>query len=131
MTAVAVVDASVVVDALVGEGRGVELMEGVDLLVPHLLDAEVTSVLRRATREGRLTARSAVQALDDLMALELQRFSHVPLLPRAWELRENLTVYDALYVALAERMDVPLVTLDARLAAAPGIRAVIVMPPAR
>ena len=70
-------------------------------------------------------ADSAGRALSDLAALEVERFSHVRLLTRVWELRDNLTVYDALYVALAETLEAPLVTLDARMALARGTTAVI------
>jgi len=70
-----------------------------------------------------LSVRAARAALDDLEDLPLRRAGHLGLLRRAWELRENVTFYDALYVALAERLDLSLVTLDARLASAPGVRA--------
>ncbi len=79
-------------------------------------------MIRRRLRSGHLDARRAELALADLVELPLRRVSHRPLLGRCWELRENLTVYDAAYVALAELLDAVLVTADARLAAAPGIR---------
>lgn len=120
-----VVDASVVVDALVGTGGTRTRLAGEDLAAPHLLDAEVANALRNRTRTGDLEADSAGRALSDLAALEVERFSHVHLLTRVWELRDNLTVYDALYVALAETLEASLVTLDTRMASAPGTTAVI------
>ncbi len=90
---------------------------------PHLVDAEIGHALRRIVRSGELSVRAARSALDDLADLPLRRAGHVGLLSRAWELRENVTFYDGLYVALAERLGLPLVTLDSRLASAPGIRA--------
>ena len=90
---------------------------------PHLIDAEVTHVIRRyvVTREiGEDRGRAAV---EDLIDFPIYRHPHVPLLHRVWELRHNLTAYDAAYVALAEVLDAPLVTRDARLAASSGHRA--------
>ena len=76
-------------------------------------------MLRRYEREGELIATRAQQAMDDLADLALERYSHRVLLPRAWQLRSNLTAYDAAYVALAELLEAPLITADARLARAP------------
>jgi predicted nucleic acid-binding protein len=121
---VIVVDASAVVDSLVGTGGTHTRLAGEDLAAPHLLDAEVANALRSRYRTSDLDAVSAHRALTDLAALEVERFSHIHLLTRVWELRDNLTVYDALYVALAEALEAPLVTLDARMAA-PGTTAVI------
>jgi predicted nucleic acid-binding protein len=87
-----------------------------------LIDLEVTSVIRRQSRSGGLDQRRAWLALTDLVELPLQRASHRPLLSRCWELRDNLTVYDAAYVALAELLGVVLLTADARLVNAPGPR---------
>jgi predicted nucleic acid-binding protein len=84
--------------------------------VPELADLEVASVLRRQIRAGALDGRRAALALDDLAALPAQRAPHRPLLARCWELRDNLTVYDAAYVALAEAMHAALLTGDRRLA---------------
>lgn len=120
-----VLDASVVIDVLVGEARALERLGTEELAVPHLLDAEVGNVIRRKTLNGELGEDVAVQALADLAEIELARYGHVDLLPRAWELRANLTVYDALYVALAEALESPLLTMDARIAGAPGLRAVV------
>jgi len=121
-----VVDASVLVAHLTaGENYraiGGRLREG-ELWAPHLVDAEVGHTLRRAVRVGELSDRNARAALDDLRELPLRRAHHGGLLDRAWSLRENVSFYDALYIALAERLDLPLLTLDARLARAPGLRA--------
>ena len=79
-------------------------------------------MIRRHLQTGRLDARRAELARVDLVELPLHRAPHAPLLARCWELRDNLTVYDATYVALAELLDVVLLTADARLANAPGLR---------
>jgi predicted nucleic acid-binding protein len=95
------------------------------LLAPHLLDAEVGQVLRRYLRLRELTAERAEGALEDLRQLPLQRYPHGPLLDRAFELRENVTFYDGLYLALAEAADAPLLTRDARLGRVIGHRATV------
>jgi predicted nucleic acid-binding protein len=91
------------------------------LHAPHLVDVEVAQALRRYVREGDLEAATAVAALDDLRSLDLRRHAHEPLLARVWALRENLTAYDAVYVALAEALDAVLLTCDARLTRSPGV----------
>jgi len=120
---VIVVDASVLAPALVDEGasgtQARERLIGEKLAAPELIDLELTSVLRSLTRAKKLTVRRAVDALDDLGDLPLERAGHRHLIRRCWELRENLTAYDAAYVALAELLSVPLITADARLATAP------------
>lgn len=93
---------------------------GETITAPALMDIEVASVIRKGVRAGRLEARAARRALDDLRAMPWQEVGHGPLLSRVWELRENVTAYDASYVAVAEMRDVPLLTLDARLARATG-----------
>ena len=90
--------------------------------VPHLIDLEVASVLRQAVQRGELDDSRASRALADLTDLRAIRYPHAPFLPRIWELRENLTVYDAAYIALAETLDATFVTGDARITRAPGIR---------
>ena len=95
------------------------------LHVPHLLDIEVLHALRRHNLGGALPAERARLALNRLRQTRLIRYSHTPFLGRIWELRENLTAYDAAYVALAEALDAPLVTMDVRLAQAPGNRATV------
>jgi predicted nucleic acid-binding protein len=88
----------------------------VGLHVPHLADVEVIQVLRRYATDGELNAVEATAALEDLRALDLQRHAHEPLLDRVWALRQNLSAYDAVYVALAEVLDTTLLTCDGRLA---------------
>ena len=90
------------------------------LHAPHLLDLEVAQVLRRYCAARVISDERAAMALEDLRALDLQRYPHEPMLDRIWQLRENLTAYDAAYVALAEALDATLLTFDARLSRAPG-----------
>ena len=92
---------------------------------PHLLAVEVAQVIRRYVSGGELRKQRAEQALLDLVDLDVVRHPHEPLVPAMWRLRSNLTAYDAAYVALAEALDAPLLTLDARLVGAPGHQAVI------
>ncbi|MGH9166183.1 MAG: type II toxin-antitoxin system VapC family toxin [Acidimicrobiales bacterium] len=89
------------------------------LHAPHLLSVEVAQVVRRYVAASEMSAERGVQALTDLADLDVVHHAHEPLLPTMWRLRSNLTAYDAAYVALALALEVPLVTLDARLAAAP------------
>lgn len=93
--------------------------------MPHSLDVEVTAALRRRVSLGQTAAEVATDVLDDLADLAAIRWDHAPLLRRVWELRENVTAQDAVYVVLAEMLDAPLVTSDARPARAPGPRCVI------
>ena len=123
---VIVVDASVLVTALADDGsdgdRARDRLRGERLVAPHVIDLEVTSAWRRLTAAGDLDDRRAQLALEDLRSLRVDRVPHGPLIARCWELRRNLTVYDAAYVALAEIVDRVLVTADARLAGASGSR---------
>jgi predicted nucleic acid-binding protein len=123
---VLVVDAGVLAPALADDGddgdRARSRLRGESLAAPELVDLETTSVIRRLVLAGRLDHRRAQLALADLLELPVRRAPHRPLLTRCWELRENLTVYDAAYVALAELLGAVLVTADARLARAPGVR---------
>jgi predicted nucleic acid-binding protein len=89
---------------------------------PHLIDVEVTQGLRRLVQTGEVTTDRAVEALADLADLDVHRHAHLDLLMRAWELRRNVTAYDAMYVGLAEALDATLVTCDTRLAKTPGHR---------
>jgi predicted nucleic acid-binding protein len=93
------------------------------LHAPQLVDLEIAQVLRRYVHGGQMSAVRGREALDDLSGVRLTRWPHDALILRVWELRANLTAYDAAYVALAEALDAPLVTRDRRLAAAPGHRA--------
>ena len=89
------------------------------------MDLEVLHALRRQALLGTLSRERSSEALTDLGNIAFARYPHTPLVGRIWELRENLTAYDAAYVALAEALDAPLVTMDGRLAQAPGVRAAI------
>jgi predicted nucleic acid-binding protein len=116
-----VVDASVVVNALASASRDGEvarerLGRDPDLQTPHLMDLEVTSTLRRRTAAGQIDPRSAERAIGRLRRLRVTRQPHGHLLPRIWELRANVTAYDASYLALAEMLGCTFVTADARLA---------------
>jgi predicted nucleic acid-binding protein len=123
---VIVADASALVVALADDGpdgdQARARLRGERLALPELAYLEVASVLRRQTKAGALDARRARLALDDLAALPARRARHRPLLDRCWELRDNLTIYDAAYVALAEAIQATLLTGDGRLARAPGPR---------
>jgi predicted nucleic acid-binding protein len=121
---VIVVDACVLVVALADDGRDGDdaraRLRGEHLAFPELADVEFVSVLRRQVAAKKMDSRRAELALRDLVAMPAQRAPHRQLLGRCWQLRDNLTMYDALYVALAEAMQVTLVTADGRLAHAPG-----------
>jgi len=123
---VIVTDASVLVVALIDSGADGDVTRSrllnEELVAPELVDLEVASVLRRRVARQQLSEQRAVEALADLTDLPLIRAPHRPLLPRCWELRLNVTIYDAAYVAVAEAMQVPLLTGDMRLARAHGPR---------
>jgi predicted nucleic acid-binding protein len=90
---------------------------------PHLIDVEVTQGLRRLVRAGEVSADRAAEAIEDLIDLDLHRHAHLDLLTRSWKLRDNVTAYDAMYIALAEALDATVVTCDTALAKTPGHRA--------
>lgn len=118
-----VLDASAMVEALVGGESIAPLRARLDdeeVHVPYLLEIETVQALRRLVRVGQLSEDRAAYARDDLDALVLVLYPHRPLMERIWDLRHTLSAYDACYVALAEALDTPLVTCDARLARAPG-----------
>jgi predicted nucleic acid-binding protein len=121
-----VVDASclyeVVVDGAVAEGVRRRLAADPEHAAPHIVDIEVVSAVRRDHLSGRLDDTAAAQAVEDLRDWPGERFGHQPLLGRVWELRATVRGWDAAYVALAEALGATLLTLDARLAAAPGPR---------
>jgi predicted nucleic acid-binding protein len=126
-----VVDASVLA-VVVGDdtddgARFRERLHDQRLFAPEVVDLEVTSYVRRAGRSGQLRQERAVQALAELAMMALSRVSHTPFLSRIWDLRDNLTPYDAAYVALAETLEAPLLTADVRLSRAPGIRCEVVV----
>jgi len=122
---VIVVDASVLAPALGGDGQDGDAarrrLRDEELAAPEIIDLEVTNVWRHTLTDER----RAALALADLLDLPLRRAPHLPLLARCWELRHNVTPYDAAYVALAEALDVALVTADRRLARAAGIRCAV------
>lgn len=124
-----VVDASALAPALADDGDSGDLARSrllsEQLTSPELVDLETLSVFRGLVLAGKLPARRAQLALVDLAALPLERVAHAQLLTRCWELYPNLTVYDAAYVALAEMLDVSLVTGDSRIARAPGIQCAV------
>jgi predicted nucleic acid-binding protein len=129
-----VVDPSVVVAALTGKGSAGDwaeslLLDGA-LSAPALLPVEAANVLRRAVLADELPEALAEEAHADLLDLRIDLFPYAPFGPRVWELRANLTAYDAWYVAVAEGLEVPLATLDLRLARAPGPRCRFLTPPA-
>jgi predicted nucleic acid-binding protein len=120
-----VLDASAVVELVLGSARGATVRARIQrpdetLHAPHLLDVEVASVLRRYQLSGQLPAEDGREALADLAGLDIVRYPHDPLLPRVWDLRAFVTAYDAVYLALAEVLEAPLLTLDRRLARARG-----------
>jgi predicted nucleic acid-binding protein len=126
-----VLDASVVVDFLLARPPhaaeiGARLAQAeANLAAPQLLDVEVVQVLRRFVLRGDLSPARAELAIEHLLAMPIHRYDHSPLLARAFQLRDNATVYDALYITLAEGLDGTLLTLDARLASVPGHSATV------
>jgi predicted nucleic acid-binding protein len=124
---VIVVDASALVDFLtplrIDPSLDERIASSIEIHAPHLIDVEVAHALQRLTARAEIAADRAADALLDLSALPIRRYPHPPLLDRAWELRQTVSAYDAMYVALAELLDVTLVTCDAALARAPGVRA--------
>ena len=125
-----VVDASALVELLLpSDAAGIvatRLFDSGDALAaPHLIDVETAQVLRRYAQAGEIDDLHGRESMADLADMPIRRYPHAVLLPRVWELRRNLTAYDALYVALAEALDAPLVTRDRRLARAAGLGAEI------
>jgi predicted nucleic acid-binding protein len=127
-----VVDASFVVAALIDSGKdgawALDLLGSGQLAAPHLMPVEVANILRRAVLSGQVSADSAALAHADLLALPIQLFPYAPFAERVWDLRANLTSYDAWYVALAETLDAKLATLDVRLSRAQGVRCLFEIP---
>lgn len=127
-----ILDASVVMSALF-ETRPVgdwarEVISIGQASAPHLMPAEVCQVLRRRTAGGAISAANASAGVDDLLRMGTQLHPFEPFTERVWELRDTVSAYDAWYVALAEALDAPLVTLDIRLASAPGPRCAFLVP---
>ena len=120
-----VLDASAAVDWLLQTSAGQHIEKRIyshneTLHAPELFDLEVTQVLRRLALQTVISARRADEALGDLLDLRITRYPHRVLLPRIWQLRHNLSAYDAAYVVLAEKLGAVLVTRDARLASTSG-----------
>lgn len=120
-----VLDASAAIEWLLQTTAGKQIENRIysrneTLHSPHLIDLEVAQVLRRLVRQQIVTAIRAGEALDDWEEVRLSRYPHALLLPRIWQLRDNLSAYDAAYVALAEQLDAPLITRDVRLPSTPG-----------
>jgi len=122
-----VADASAAVLALLNDGEARRALATETVVVPHLADSEVAHALRGQVLRGRVGAADAERALARWARLGVRRFAVVCLLARMWELRDNLTAYDATYVALAEALGYQLLTADARLANAPGPKCTIVV----
>ncbi len=127
-----VVDASAVLEVLLNTRAAARVAERLfggreTLHVPHVLDLEVAQTLRRYVLAGDVNVERGGEALGDLRDLPLHRYPHEPFLDRIWELRRNVTAYDAAYLALAEALGAPCVTRDAKLAKASGHRARIVL----
>jgi predicted nucleic acid-binding protein len=126
---VIVVDASAAVSALLNAGPARRALAREPLHAPHLIDSEVANALRRQLAAGRIDAGQGWAALNVLRRLAVTRHPAFSLADRVWELREQLSAYDAAYVALAEALDASLLTADARLARAPGLRCPVTVVP--
>jgi predicted nucleic acid-binding protein len=124
-----VLDASAALAALLNAGAARRALGGEQLHVPHLIDAEVASGLRRQVASARIGPDAGWTALDVWRHLGMVRYPVFGTLDRVWQLRDNLSAYDATYVALAEQLGCALLTADQRLARAPGIRCPITVVP--
>jgi predicted nucleic acid-binding protein len=129
---VIVVDASALIAVLLNTDAARRVAEVISspaasLHAPQLLDIEVLQVLRRHVLSGAMTAERGAIGVEALGQLDIARYGHEELLPRIWALKENLSAYDAAYIALAEALGAPLLTLDARLAAASGHQAEVLV----
>jgi predicted nucleic acid-binding protein len=124
-----VADASAVVDSLLRPGPARAALDDEQIQAPALIDAEVAQALRGHVRAGRLSVHDGWQLLETYRWMAVTRHYLFAMFDRIWELRDNLTAYDAAYVALAEAIDCPLVTADARLSSAPGLRCSVTVVP--
>ena len=125
-----VLDASAAVDWILQTSVGKNIEKRIyshneSLHAPHLIDLEVTQVLRRLGLQRVISTHRADEAIRDLLDLRITRYPHLVLLPRLWQLRHNFSAYDAAYIVLAEKLGAPLVTRDGRLASASGHTATI------
>lgn len=124
-----VIDASAAILGLLNDGEARAMLREGAVVCPHLADSEVAHALRSQVRRGALGAGDAWRAIEAWARLGIERLGGQGLLPRIWELRGNVSAYDATYVALAEALEAPLVTADGRLARAPGLRCPITVVP--
>jgi len=126
---VIVVDASVLVTVIAERGASADAsqrrLDGDEVIAPELIDLEVVDVVRRLVRGGHIAEPDARAGLIAMAQAPIERLSHAGLVRRTWELRDNLSAYDAAYVALAETFEITLVTRDARIARAPGLRCAV------
>lgn len=126
-----VADASVVAELLLragsraGESLAARFADREAVCAPHLLDVEIGQVIRRFVLRGEMPVGRGAVAIEDLADLPIRRFPHTELLPRAFALRSDVTMYDGIYLALAEALDAPLVSCDTALAEVPGCSATV------
>jgi len=128
----AVIDTSALIEVLTGKDPDIKLRRRVllgDLAAPDLLDPESMHVLRKLTHKGDIIDSEAGEVLKDIRDMAIARSPHRPLVDRAWELKNAISAYDAFFVALAEQLDVPLITCDAKLARSNGHSATIELYP--
>jgi predicted nucleic acid-binding protein len=126
---VIVIDASAAISALLNAGPARQALAEEQVHAPHLIDPEVANALRRGVAAWRIEPGDAWTALDRWRRLGISRYALFHLLQRVWDLRENLSAYDASYVALAESLDCALLTADVRLGRAPGLRCPVTVVP--
>ena len=124
-----VADASVIYESLTGSASAQALLADEQVQVPTIVDVEIISAFRKRVRLGRISADDGWRALETYRWMAVTRHSTFAFFDRIWELRENLTAYDAAYVALAEIIECPLVTADARLSRAPDLRCAVTVVP--
>ena len=124
-----VADASLIYESLTGSPAAQALLADEQIQVPTVADGEIASVLRKRVRLGRISAEEGWRALETYRWMGVTRHSTFAFFDRIWELRDNVTAYDAAYVALAEAIECPLVTVDARLSRAPGLRCAVTVVP--
>jgi predicted nucleic acid-binding protein len=127
-----VLDSSAAVDLFAWRQHGswvrTQIERDGDAHVPHLFDLEVVAAIRRLVTRGTVQPREAALAVDELSLMRLARYPHLSFISRIWELKNNVSPYDAVYVALAEALEAPLVTTDLRLARSPGLPVDVIAP---